>query len=134
MQYFAIFLDSKLSIKLSMFYFSKTSLLYIQWRDCIFILQIWHWKYVRNTIFNLQLWELVFKSFKFIKGLHHTIFPDKTLCIAVNELEMEIYALSMYVVTFTLISILVTDYIQKRRGQALLFSFEYNLLLKLISK
>ena len=30
------------------------------------------------------------------------------------------------VVTFTLISILATDYIQKRRGQALLFSFEYN--------
>ena len=34
----------------------------------------------------------------------------------------------IHVVTFTLISILVTDYIQKRRGQALLFSFEYNLL------
>ena len=32
-----------------------------------------------------------------------------------------------------LISILVTDYIQKRRGQALLFSFEYNLLPNLIS-
>ena len=31
------------------------------------------------------------------------------------------------------ISILVTDYIQKRRGQALLFSFEYNLLPNLIS-
>ena len=29
------------------------------------------------------------------------------------------------VVTFTLISILVTDYIQNRRGQALLFSFIY---------
>ena len=43
-------------------------------------------------------------------------------------------ALSMYIVTFTLISILVTDYIQKRRGQALLFSFEYNLSPNLISK
>ena len=32
-----------------------------------------------------------------------------------------------------LISILVTDYIQKRRGQALHFSFEYNLLPILIS-
>ena len=31
------------------------------------------------------------------------------------------------------ISILVTDYIQKRRGQALLFSSEYNLLPNLIS-
>jgi hypothetical protein len=32
-----------------------------------------------------------------------------------------------------LITILLTDYIQKRRGQALLFSFEYNLLPNLIS-
>ena len=32
-----------------------------------------------------------------------------------------------------LISILVTDHIQKRRGQAFLFSFEYNLLANLIS-
>ena len=31
------------------------------------------------------------------------------------------------------ISILVTDYIQKRRGQALLFSLEYNLLPNLTS-
>ena len=38
----------------------------------------------------------------------------------------------VHVVTFTLISILVTDYIQKRRGQALVFSFEYNLLPNLI--
>ena len=39
----------------------------------------------------------------------------------------------IHVVTFTLISNLATDYIQKRRGQALLFSFEYNLLPNLIS-
>jgi hypothetical protein len=40
----------------------------------------------------------------------------------------------IHVVTFTLMSILITDYIQKRRGQALRFSFEYNLLPNLISK
>ena len=40
----------------------------------------------------------------------------------------------IHVVTFTLISILATDYIQKRRGQALLFSFEYNLSPNLITK
>ena len=40
----------------------------------------------------------------------------------------------IHVVTFTLISILPTDYFQKRRGQVLLFSFEYDLLPKLISK
>jgi hypothetical protein len=32
-----------------------------------------------------------------------------------------------------MISVLVTDYIQKRRGQALLFFFEYNLLANLLS-
>ena len=40
---------------------------------------------------------------------------------------------SVYVVVKKLISILVTGYIQKRRGQALFFSFEYNLLPNLIS-
>ena len=40
----------------------------------------------------------------------------------------------IHVVTFTLISNLVTDYIQKRRREPSLFSFEYNLLPKLISK
>ena len=40
----------------------------------------------------------------------------------------------IHVVTFTLIPNLATDYIQKRRGQALLFSFEYNLSPELISK
>ena len=44
------------------------------------------------------------------------------------------YLCPIHVVTFSLISILATDYIQKRRGQALLFSFEYNLLPNLISK
>ena len=39
----------------------------------------------------------------------------------------------IHVVVKNFISILVTDYIQKRRGQALLFSFEYNLLPTLIS-
>ena len=39
----------------------------------------------------------------------------------------------VHVVHKNLISILVTDYIQKRRGQALLFSFEYNMLPNLIS-
>ena len=40
----------------------------------------------------------------------------------------------IHVVTFTLISNLATDYIQKRRGEPGLFSFEYNLLPNLISK
>ena len=39
----------------------------------------------------------------------------------------------IHVVSFTLISNLATDYIQKRRGQAFLFSFEFNLSPNLIS-
>ena len=47
-----------------------------------------------------------------------------------------VYSIQFKCVTVFLnqtISSLVTDYIQKRRGQALLFSFEYNLLPNLIS-
>ena len=40
----------------------------------------------------------------------------------------------IHVVTFTLISNLATDYIQKTTGQALLFSSKYNLSPNLISK
>ena len=44
------------------------------------------------------------------------------------------YCCPIHVVTFTLISNLATDYIQKRTGRAHLFSFEYNLSPNLISK
>ena len=57
--------------------------------------------------------------------------------IAMTRNNLSIIRISLcpiHVVIFTLISNLVTDYIQKRRGQALLFSFEYNLLPNLISK
>ena len=40
----------------------------------------------------------------------------------------------IHVVTFTLISNLATDYIQKRKGDPGLFFFEYNLSPNLISK
>ena len=45
-----------------------------------------------------------------------------------------IHLFPIHVVTFTLISNLATDYIQKKRREPGLFSFEYNLLTKLISK
>ena len=51
-----------------------------------------------------------------------------------GHFQLFLVACPNHVVTFNLISNLVTDYIQKRRGQALLFSFEYNLLPSLISK
>jgi hypothetical protein len=47
-----------------------------------------------------------------------------------NRTDIKLYStyyIPIHEVTFTLISILLTDYIQKRGGQALLFSFEYNL-------
>ena len=56
------------------------------------------------------------------------IFPHFT------TLSIKITSCPIHVVTFTLISNLATDYIQKRTGQALLFSFEYNLSPNLISK
>ena len=43
------------------------------------------------------------------------------------------YLCPIHVLTFTLISILATDYIQKRRVEPGLFSSEYNLSPKLIS-
>ena len=45
----------------------------------------------------------------------------------------DVHICPVHLVHKNLISILVTDYILKRSGQALLFSFEYNLLPKLIS-
>ena len=47
---------------------------------------------------------------------------------------VKFYAISMYIVTFAYISNLATVYIQKRRGEPGLFSFEYNLSPKLILK
>ena len=51
---------------------------------------------------------------------------NKPIISMMSRESVDAYALSM-------LSILATDYIQKRRGQALLFSFEYNLLPNLIS-
>ena len=48
--------------------------------------------------------------------------------------KLQIYIFPIHVVIVTLISILATENIQKRRGQALLFSFEYNLSPNLTSK
>jgi hypothetical protein len=55
-------------------------------------------------------------------------FPESIVerCVAEN-------CCPIHVVTFMLISNLATDYIQKRRGELGLFSFEYNLSQKLIS-
>ena len=52
---------------------------------------------------------------------------NKPIISMMSRESVDAYALSM-------LSILATDYIQKRRGQALLFSFEYNLSPNLISK
>ena len=62
-------------------------------------------------------------------------WTKQDLCglLAKGKLATTHYCL-VHVVTFTFISILVPDYIQKREGQTLLFSFEYNLLPNLILK
>ena len=52
---------------------------------------------------------------------------NKPIISMMSRESVDAYALSM-------LSILATDYIQKRRGQALLFSFEYNQSPNSISK
>ena len=66
------------------------------------------------------------------------ISPSFFLLLKMNfppyiSLILNIHQCPIHVVTFTLISNLVSDYIQKRKGEPGLFSFEYNLLPKLIS-
>ena len=67
-----------------------------------------------------------------------TILMLLTVCqfgwwISATILLQCLHLCPIHVVTFTLISKLATDYIQKRRGEPDLFSFEYNLLPNLIS-
>ena len=80
---FCHFLDLKLSIKLSLFYFSKTSFLYTHNGKIAYLF----WQY---DIENIAL--LICTLF------YHTIFPDKTLCIALEtwnlKLEMEIQSVN----------------------------------------
>ena len=60
-------------------------------------------------------------------------------CFLNNSVDIDFTSLAqclchIHVVTFNLISNSVIDYIQRRRGEPGLFSFEYNLSPKLISK
>ena len=48
-------------------------------------------------------------------------------CLKLSQIPKNSDTCSIHVVTFTLISNLATDYIQKRRGEPGPFSFEYNL-------
>ena len=78
-----------------------------------------------------------------LRAAHENVPIDVRIQSTLNSVELvvEFSAVTLFcvlcpihVVTFTLISNLARDYIQKRRGQALHFSFEYNLLPNLISE
>ena len=56
-------------------------------------------------------------------------FVSEILC---SDLFVSVVLCPIHVLTFKLISNLATEYIQKRRGEPGLFSFEYNLSPKLI--
>ena len=78
-----------------------------------------------------------FSRTQILNILHQTFRKNSFLLIlAVNSpyLRPDNHMPYPCTVTFTLISNLATDFIQKRTGQALLFSFEYNLSPNLISK
>ena len=121
-------------------------------KDSLFSSSILAWKQYRSNaqtvkIFtwnlNDDLWCLV----QFVsKNENCQVSSDLILFQNENKLRILLYLLqklnqkpksiqlNIHVVTFTLISNLATDYIQKRRGEPGLFSFEYNLSPKLISK
>ena len=81
---------------------------------CIDLILLW------NTLCNTDGYQL-----------SRLYMPDAhSVCTIINESHF----CPIHVVTFTLISNLATDYIQKRRGEHGLFSFEYNLSPNLISK
>ena len=77
--------------------------------------------------------SLIFKVEKILKGSLDSI-PSPSPSVKIQIMGGKVCLCPIHVVTFTLISNLATDYIQKRTGQALLFSFEYNLSPNLISK
>ena len=84
-----------------------------------------------NLLLSLAIFDMVRINIQFYKY----IFTLTNLALHLLTLKcLLICTLMPYPCShFTLISNLVTDYIQKRRGEPCLFSFEYNLLPKLIT-
>ena len=78
------------------------------------------------------------KALEKVKGMYIRFAPLFQMFALAYHFRISIYDAQylcpIHVVTFTLISNLATDYIQKRRGDPGLFSFEYNLSPNLISK
>ena len=78
------------------------------------------------------------KALEKVKGMYIRFAPLFQMFALAYHFRISIYDAQylcpLHVVTFTLISNLATDYIQKRRGDPGLFSFEYNLSTNLISK
>ena len=78
------------------------------------------------------------KALEKVKGMYIRFAPLFQMFALAYHFRISIYDAQylcpLHVVTFTLISNLATDYIQKRRGDPGLFFFEYNPSPNLISK
>ena len=78
------------------------------------------------------------KALEKVKGMYIRFAPLFQMFALAYHFRISIYDAQylcpIHVVTFTLISNLATDYIQKRRGDPGLFYFEYNLSPNSISK
>ena len=93
-------------------------------QECAYLFLIAAWRQKQNVAFVISMyfwkWDLcMYYSFSFFfQGYARYI----------------LHICPIQMVSFTLISNSATNYIQKRRGEPGVFSFEYNLLQKLISK
>ena len=95
-------------------------------KSCRKIWSIVHVPQILHTSFSILLWSADNGAKTFMKS--HFNFESDFVCSQTWPAIMP-YPCSGQ----NLISNLVTDYIQKRRGEPGLFSFEYNLLQKMIS-
>ena len=90
--------------------------------------------YMQNVVFFFYLWTWQGLTFScHALGSHKKIITRYMFYSIPKPIESLSLCLGHVLSGKNLISILASDYFQKRRGQALLFSFEYNMLPNLIS-
>ena len=106
----------------------------LEWDYCILSIDV-HTTYIWNN-----MWPKCWSDCDFVGSwLNNFLNHGSRLAVACFGTDVSIAnpfspICPIHVVTFTLTSNLATNYIQKRRGEPGLFSFEYNLSPNLISK
>ena len=111
----------------------------LNWTVCMYLTNLSPFQY--HFVVTLMICKDFFDQGVFLLYCDGVIYPAEKLNIMFcNVTEVVKFPIQntklcpVHVVTFTLISNLATDHIQKRRGEPGLFSFEYNLSPNLISK